>query len=137
MEEYVKEEDCLVLLAMTMRDDAENQSASSIAQSFGADRTIGALTKPDTIEPGEHAQWVEILRGRSHRLRHGYFVTKQPNQDALNRGVDGAQARIQEEQFFATTEPWCTELLDMRHRFGTPALATYLAKELGELIKKR
>jgi hypothetical protein len=98
---------------------------------------LGALTKPDTVEDGEHGQWIQILRGSSHRLKHGYFVTKQPNQDALKRGVDNDEARKQEIEFFKTKEPWATELQDLEHRFGTGNLARYLAEELGALIKKR
>lgn len=95
------------------------------------------MTKPDTVGPGEYDQWVNILRGNSHRLKHGYFVTKQPNQEQLNQSIDHAQARAQEAEFFTKSEPWATDLQDLKHRFGTQALQSYLAKELGELIKKR
>jgi hypothetical protein len=118
-------------------DDAVNQSAARLARRLGEDRTIGALTKPDTVERGEHDQWVSILRGHTHCLRHGYFVTKQPNQDALNKGVDSAMARQLESEFFHTTEPWATELKDLQSRFGTRNLGNYLAAELGQLIKRR
>lgn len=118
-------------------DDAVNQSASRLARECGEDRTIGALTKPDTVEDGDHDQWVDILRGHSHRLKHGYFVTKQPNQDALNKGIDNLTARRQETEFFETTSPWNTELRDLQHRFGTQRLAQYLSKELGKLITLR
>ncbi|KAF8246742.1 hypothetical protein K440DRAFT_601938 [Wilcoxina mikolae CBS 423.85] len=137
VEEYVREPDCLILLAMTMKDDAVNQSASRLARDLGEDRTIGALTKPDTVEAGDHEQWINILRGHSHRLRHGYFVTKQPNQDALNKGIDNLTARRQEAEFFRNTPPWNRELRDLRDRFGTPKLAHYLSKELGKLIIRR
>ncbi|RPA91160.1 P-loop containing nucleoside triphosphate hydrolase protein [Choiromyces venosus 120613-1] len=135
--EYVREEDCLIMLAMTMKDDAVNQSAARLARELGEERTIGALTKPDTVGPGEYGQWINILRGHSHRLKHGYFVTKQPNQEQLVQGITHAQAREQEAEFFANTEPWKTELTDLKERFGTMALQSYLSKELGELIKKR
>ncbi|KAI5807351.1 P-loop containing nucleoside triphosphate hydrolase protein [Peziza echinospora] len=137
VKEYVREKDCLILLAMTMRDDAVNQSAARLAREMGEERTIGALTKPDTVCPGEFKQWIEILRGKAHRLKHGYFVTKQPSQDQLLKGITHAEARKAEDQFFATTEPWATELQDMTERFGTVALTRYLAAELGERIRLR
>ncbi|PWW77924.1 P-loop containing nucleoside triphosphate hydrolase protein [Tuber magnatum] len=137
VKEYVQEEDCLIMLAMTMKDDAVNQSAARLARELGEERTIGALTKPDTVGPGEYGQWINILRGHSHRLKHGYFVTKQPNQEQLVQGITHAQAREQEAEFFANTEPWKTELTDLKERFGTMALQSYLSKELGELIRKR
>jgi len=64
-------------------------------------------------------------------------VTKQPNQEQLVQGITHVQAREQEAEFFANTEPWKTELTDLKERFGTMALQSYLSKELGELIKKR
>lgn len=64
-------------------------------------------------------------------------MTKQPNQDALNKGIDNLTARRQEAEFFETTSPWNTELCDLQHRFGTQRLAQYLSKELGKLITFR
>ena len=34
---------------------------------------IGALTKPDTVQPGEHLKWKKILEGYKHELQHGYL----------------------------------------------------------------
>ncbi|KAL7276404.1 hypothetical protein RUND412_000609 [Rhizina undulata] len=136
VKEYVQSEDCLILLAMTMRDDAVNQSAARLARELGEERTIGALTKPDTVMSGEYGQWINILRGNAHRLKHGYFVTKQPSQEQLVRSISHAEARAQETEFFSNTEPWRTELSDLKERFGTQALQSYLANEFGELIRK-
>ena len=97
----------------------------------------GALTKPDTVCPGEFKQWIEILRGKAHKLKHGYFVTKQPSQDQLIKGITHAEARRDESEFFAKNEPWATELSDMSHRFGTVSLTKFLAQKLGETIRLR
>ncbi|KAF8420218.1 P-loop containing nucleoside triphosphate hydrolase protein [Tirmania nivea] len=137
VKEYVKEEDCLILLAMTMKDDAVNQSAARLAREMGEERTVGALTKPDTVCPGEFQQWVDILRGKAHKLKHGYFVTKQPSQDELVRGISHAEARRAECEFFSSRQPWATELSDMSYRFGTVALTKFLAQKLGETIRLR
>ncbi len=45
------------------------------------------LTKPDTIQEGEEQQWLDIMEGRRHPLKHRYFVTRHPNQKELNRGI--------------------------------------------------
>ena len=97
----------------------------------------GALTKPDTVCPGEFKQWIEILRGKAFKLKHGYFVTKQPSQDQLVKGITHAEARRDESEFFAKNEPWATELSDMSHRFGTVSLTKFLAQKLGETIRLR
>lgn len=98
---------------------------------------VGALTKPDTVCSGEFQQWIDILRGKAHKLKHGYFVTKQPSQDQLVRGITHAEARRAEGEFFANNEPWATELKDMSDRFGTVALTKFLAQKLGETIRLR
>ncbi|KAI9862337.1 MAG: hypothetical protein M1813_004813 [Trichoglossum hirsutum] len=142
---YIDNKDCLVLLAVPMTDDAENQSASSIAKQICKDRCIGALTKPDMVQPGEHAKWRKILEGYKHELQHGYFVTKQPPQSRLKDGIDHMTARTEELEFFSSREPWKTELSNTRDRFGNPlrerfgtlALQTYLSQTLTKLIQFR
>ncbi|KAF3922135.1 Dynamin [Arthrobotrys entomopaga] len=137
VESYIKQEDCLILLAMTMKDDAVNQSAAQMARKLGPNRTIGALTKPDTVLEGEHEQWIKILRGREHRLHHGYFVTKQPSQQQLLERISHEQARKHEDIFFNNMEPWKTELANINDRFGTVNLQKYLSKQLAGLIRMR
>ncbi|KAF3903239.1 Dynamin-1 [Dactylellina cionopaga] len=137
VEGYIKQEDCLILLAMTMKDDAVNQSAAQMARKLGPNRTIGALTKPDTVMDEEHDQWVRILQGKEHRLPHGYFVTKQPNQAQLSARVSHTEARKLEDIFFENVDPWNSELSGLKHRFGTLNLQRYLSKELAGLIRQR
>ncbi|KAF3905219.1 Dynamin-3 [Orbilia brochopaga] len=137
VESYIKQEDCLILLAMTMKDDAVNQSAAQMARKLGPNRTIGALTKPDTVLDGEFEQWIKILRGSDHRLHHGYFVTKQPSQQQLLERISHSAARASEEEFFQTRDPWQTDLADLKDRFGTINLQRYLSKQLANLIRQR
>src|SRR5690606_27003997 len=93
--------------------------------------------KPDTVPRGEHTQWLSILRGKAHKLSHGYFVTKQPSQEQLDSGISHAEARRLEAEFFRTTEPWATELRDLSHRFGTVHLTQYLSQQLAQQIHQR
>jgi len=61
----------LILLTITMRDDIDNQGAADLAHTEDPQglRTIGVLTKPDTIQKGEEHAWLGILEGRSHQLK--------------------------------------------------------------------
>jgi hypothetical protein len=43
-------------------------------------RTIGVLTKADTIEPGTHNNWLKILQGHNYELRLGYYCVINPSQ---------------------------------------------------------
>ena len=38
-------------------------------------RTIGVLTKVDTLRGMENDRWVKVLRGEREQLLHGYFVS--------------------------------------------------------------
>lgn len=49
-------------------------------------RTIGVLTKADTIEHETHDRWLPIMKNEQYPLRLGYFVVVNPSQV----GVPGA-----------------------------------------------
>lgn len=43
-------------------------------------RTIGVLTKADTIELGTHDNWLKVLKGDTYALKLGYFCVVNPSQ---------------------------------------------------------
>lgn len=55
----------------------KNQGAFSLARQADPEgkRTIGVLTKADTVEAGEENGWISVLRNEKNPLRHGYFVS--------------------------------------------------------------
>lgn len=131
---YVSEKNCIVLLALTMTDDATNSSAARIVRSIkGAkERTLGVLTKPDRLSSYESfQQWSEILEGKKFNLGHGYYVVRNnPDPD-----VEHAKAREEEEKFFG--EPfWSGNLAGFQQRFGTRHLQSALSTVLLEQIQK-
>ncbi|GJE98371.1 P-loop containing nucleoside triphosphate hydrolase protein [Phanerochaete sordida] len=125
----------LILLTITMRDDIDNQGAAHLARLADEEglRTIGVLTKPDTIQRGEEDAWLRILEGASHPLKHGYFVTKQPSPMELEEKVSFSEARRREKVFFEETAPWCHKS-GLSDRMGTPHLTKALSKLLGGVI---
>ena len=83
----------------------------------------GVLTKPDTLPPGatkSREMWLDVLEGRRHPLKHGYYCVRQPDDDTRLKGITDADARQREAEFFKTVAPWAT--CAHRGRFGTPAL---------------
>ncbi|EZF70187.1 hypothetical protein H105_07475 [Trichophyton soudanense CBS 452.61] len=135
VKEYIKAQNCIILLALPMTNDATNSSAARIIRDIpGArDRTVGVLTKPDRVElknGNEYNQWREILRGEKFATGHGYFVV-QNNPDPR---IDHATARADEGYFFSNP-PWTTELAEYNDRFGTRRLQTALSKLLLRLIQ--
>ncbi|KAG8903486.1 hypothetical protein FRB99_003229 [Tulasnella sp. 403] len=125
---------CLILLTLTMRDDIENQSAAFLAKQVDPKgrRTIGVLTKPDTLQSGEEQMWLNVLEGRRHPLLHGYYMTKQPATKELSEKLSFEEARRREQEFFETTPIWANSTAS--NRLGTPNLTKNLSRLLSGLI---
>ncbi|EJC99591.1 uncharacterized protein FOMMEDRAFT_92854 [Fomitiporia mediterranea MF3/22] len=128
----------LILLTITMRDDIQNQKAALLAKEAdpNGDRTIGVLTKPDTLQDGEHKQWLDVLAGRKHPLTHGYYVTKQASPAELQERLAYEQGREREWSYFANQSPWREQDSRVCQRLGVPNLTTRLSTLLSQLIEK-
>ncbi|KZT39444.1 P-loop containing nucleoside triphosphate hydrolase protein [Sistotremastrum suecicum HHB10207 ss-3] len=129
----------IILVTLPMSDDLENQKAARLAQIADPKgrRTIGVLTKPDTLTAGSvrsRANWVDIIEGRKHPLHHGYYCTRQPDDSERARKISPEEARKVEMDFFQQTEPWstCTE----PSRFGTKNLVDKLSNLLTHITDK-
>ena len=135
VKDYIKAEDCINLLALTMTDDIANSSALSLVKEVKAEtRTVGCLTKPDRMQEGESIdQWIQILNGERFQLGFGYHVIKN-NPDAQ---IDHNTAREEEGVFFKDNEPWATTLHAHKERFGTIMLQSALSERLTTQIRRR
>jgi hypothetical protein len=125
VKDYVSQEHCIVLLTLTMTDDATNSSAARLVRDIkGAkERTLGVLTKPDRLPPdGRFDLWGEILDGSKFKLGHGYYVIR----NNTHPDVSHAQARKEEEIFFSSSM-WTKDLAAFEDRFGTRQLQTALS----------
>lgn len=122
---------------LNLTDDIENQKAARLAQQVDptGQRTIGVLTKPDTLTAGaikSKENWLALLEGQRGKTVHGYFCTRQPDDDERARGITPSDARATEKTFFNTTSPWSTST--HRDRFGTESLVDNLARLLSNII---
>ncbi|KAF8145095.1 P-loop containing nucleoside triphosphate hydrolase protein [Mycena galopus ATCC 62051] len=130
---------CLILVALPMTDDIENQRALRLARQEdpAGRRTIGVLTKPDMLSVGSKVRdlWLDVIEGRNHILMHGYFCTRQPDDDERGKNITPAQARRAESTFFAETIPWSTT--KHKDRFGTENLVSSLSTILVQIINDR
>ncbi|KAJ6487722.1 P-loop containing nucleoside triphosphate hydrolase protein [Mycena sanguinolenta] len=129
----------IILVALPMPDDIENQKALRLARQQDPEgkRTIGVLTKPDILSTGSNMrdQWLDVIEGRKHPLNHGYFCTRQPDDDERNNKITPVQARRAESNFFSATAPWSTTT--HKDRFGTENLVTTLSALLIQIINDR
>ncbi|TFK89209.1 hypothetical protein K466DRAFT_597995 [Polyporus arcularius HHB13444] len=134
---YIKG-NCLILVTISMSDDIENQKAGYLARLADptGSRTIGVLTKADTIPQGslgKQQRWRDVLEGRQHATKHGYFCTRLPDDMEREGGITPKAARLKENEFFDSTAPWSTST--RRDRCGTVALVTYLSELLMQRIR--
>ena len=96
----------------------------------------GVLTKPDTLPQGatkSREMWLGVLEGRHHPLKHGYFCTRQPDDDQRLAGIAPADARAAEAEFFKSTAPWATS--EAKARFGIPNLVKSASALLTRIIR--
>jgi hypothetical protein len=63
-------------------------------------RTIGVLTKPDTIEERTHHKWLPVLQNTEYQLQLGYFCVVNPSQQNIEDGMTEEEAAKQEAHFF-------------------------------------
>jgi GTPase SAR1 family protein len=133
---YIQQPNTLILLACSMENDIMNSQASALVNEEDAnDRCIGVLTKPDRLasDIDSAEQWKEVLAGKRFKRGLGYFVTKQPAQSELKGGINHADARIQEMQFFHSTR-WQHQFPGHEEKLGTNKLAIALSSQLINLI---
>ncbi|KAK7679583.1 hypothetical protein QCA50_017293 [Cerrena zonata] len=116
-----------------------NQSAVRLARKVDphGTRTIGVLTKPDVVgltlgTTKEQDMQLDVIEGRKHPLKHGYYCIRQPDQKERTRGVTREEMRLIEETFFLQTIHWSTS--SHRHRFGTKHLIDDLSTLLSRMI---
>ena len=97
----------------------------------------GVLTKPDTIPSGsteKRKQWVDILLGREHPTKHGYFCTRQPDDAERTQLISSTDARAAEKHFFDKEKPWSD--LSCQERLGTENLLKTMSGLLSQMMQK-
>lgn len=136
---YIEKESCVILLTVACETDFENQGAYQLAKDLDQEgkRTVGVLTKPDRIPMGEEDSWLRLIRNQEKPLLNNWYCVKQPSSLMLKKGIDWAGARHHENDFFDTTQPWCS--LDSYYQsfLRTSNLTNRLSTILAELIAKR
>jgi hypothetical protein len=79
--------------------------------------------------------WLDVIEGRKHPLHHGYYCTRQPDDDERSNNITPMQARHAEANFFLGTAPWSTST--HRDRFETNNLVSTLSTLLVQIINDR
>ncbi|KAF8635346.1 hypothetical protein AX15_000462 [Amanita polypyramis BW_CC] len=135
----IKQKNTLILIAIPMGDDIENQQAVRLAKDAdptGA-RTIGVLTKPDTVlssSIGQLKKWQAVLEGKANILKHGYYCVRLPDEAERTMRNSHTGSEKLAEKFFTTCSPW-NEMRN-RERFGVRNLVRDASVLLVECIEK-
>ncbi|KAJ9074623.1 hypothetical protein DSO57_1004425 [Entomophthora muscae] len=133
---HISNPQALIIATISCKDDVENQGILGLAQEVdpsGA-RTIGVLTKPDTIETSCHDIWIQLLSNNRFSLNLGYYIVKSPDKQGLIENISFASARLEEKDFFSQVEPWSSSSLALKSRMGVDHLRQALSELLIELI---
>ncbi|KAF8335514.1 P-loop containing nucleoside triphosphate hydrolase protein [Amanita rubescens] len=129
----------LILIAIPMSDDIENQQAVRLAKEAdpAGERTIGVLTKPDTVlstSMGQLKKWREVLEGKTNILQHGYYCVRLPDEAERLKKLSRAETEGLAERFFKERFPW-NKMKD-RGRLGVPNLVRDVSALLVQWIEK-
>lgn len=79
--------------------------------------------------------WLDVIEGRLHPLLHGYFCTRQPDDEDRSHGITAKEARLAEAAFFSENSPWAN--CSVRNRLGTENLISMLSMLLVQVINER
>ncbi|KAF2127181.1 P-loop containing nucleoside triphosphate hydrolase protein [Dothidotthia symphoricarpi CBS 119687] len=83
-------------------------------------RTFGILTKPSLVDKGSEGAIISLVEGRTHQLRLGWHLLRNPGQAELNSAL--REQNECEMEFFAKVHPWSTldegkvEIVSLRSR---------------------
>ncbi|CAI2165758.1 22_t:CDS:2 [Funneliformis geosporum] len=132
VELYISKEKSIIVATISCKDEIDNQAIIRLAKKADklGTRTLGVLTKPDTIEEGTHEPWLKIMRGEAHKLALGYYIVRNPKPSELKNGITFKVARQNEMNFFEYETPW--KNFHPRKRLGV----TFLQEKLSELLIK-
>ncbi|KAA3460078.1 dynamin-related protein 12A [Gossypium australe] len=121
---YIEKPNCIILAISPANQDLATSDAIKISREVdpAGERTMGVLTKIDLMDKGTDA--VDILEGKSYRLKFPWIGVVNRSQADINKNVDMIAARRREREYFAST----SEYKHLAQRMGSEYLAKVLSK---------
>jgi GTP-binding protein EngB required for normal cell division len=137
---YMKEPRSIILAVVSAKNDYANQIVLKLARAAdkSGNRTLGVITKPDTLIPGSDSEtmYVSLAQNLDVEFRLGWHVLR--NMDS-ETGAWSLPKRDREERRFFTEGIWCTlpksilGIAPLRERLSKLLLGQ-IAAELPSLI---
>ncbi|KIK91551.1 hypothetical protein PAXRUDRAFT_830752 [Paxillus rubicundulus Ve08.2h10] len=129
----------IILTTIPMSDDMQNQQSVRLAREADpeGERTIGVLTKPDTLGEGAvnaKKLWLDVIEGHQYALKNGYYCVRLPDDAQRTQRLSRAAVQKLEGEYFDTSLPWSQA--KERGRFGIPPFISQMSVLLVEHIEK-
>ncbi|EIM85273.1 uncharacterized protein STEHIDRAFT_140001 [Stereum hirsutum FP-91666 SS1] len=136
----ITNESTIILVTIPVTDEMENQLAFRLAREADPEgkRTVvsvgaGVLTKPDNLRDGDvgaRERWKDVIEGKSHQLKHGYYCVRLPDDAQRQRNIKPIEAKEFARTFFTSSAPWSQLGPADRRRLGVPNLVSDLSRPL-------
>lgn len=135
IDDYLKQERTIILAVIPANQDVATVDILERAQRVDpeGERTLGVLTKPDLIGPGNEEEVVAVLTNVRKPLKLGYVMVKNRSQAQIKLGTSYESASAEEARFFETHPVFSR--LDKR-LLGIQNLTTSLTKLLVRRIQE-
>jgi GTPase SAR1 family protein len=102
VQSYMREPRCIILAVVSAKNDFANQVVLKLARKADPSgiRTLGVITKPDTLVPGgeSEAMYISLARNQEVEFRHGWHVLR--NVDSEKGDLSDRDA--EEAKFFSS-----------------------------------
>jgi hypothetical protein len=133
VQSYMENPRSVMLAVVPANVDVATQEILEMAVDVDPDgeRTLGVLTKPDLVDQGAEPRVIDLLEGRSHTLKLGWHVVRNPGQLQLaDLSLD--RGRL-EQDFFIVSSPWRDVDEDRR---GVESLRVRIQAVLADLVRQ-
>jgi len=106
--EYMNNPRSIILAVIPANIDTATQGILTMANDADAEgnRTIGVLTKPDLVDKGAERAVLDLVNGKKHKLKLGWYIVRNLSQEQLTSRATNRDTL--ELDFFRTTAPWNT-----------------------------
>jgi hypothetical protein len=104
VQSYMRVPRCIILAVVSAKNDFANQIVLKLTRTAdpSGTRTLGVITKPDTLVPGGGSEvlYISLARNQEVEFRHGWHVLK--NMDSEEGSWDLATRDAEEAEFFGS-----------------------------------
>lgn len=101
---YMRSPRSIILAVVSAKNDFNNQSITRYSREIDpkGERTLGLITKPDTLDEGSDSErfYIELAQNKDVKFRLGWHVLR--NRDYSTRNYTLQERNLAEEEFFST-----------------------------------